>query len=88
MLRVGLHENISILFLLAIKTAGSAQKLRVGRVSGNTAIFCLRLKIKGEEEEEINGLIIDGLDGLSNQRFDTNVLVWVVYLILACRHFI
>ena len=31
------------LFLLAIKTAGSAQKLRVGRVSGNTAIFCLRL---------------------------------------------
>ena len=39
MLRVGLHENISILFLLAIKTAGSAQKLRVGRVSGNTAIF-------------------------------------------------
>ena len=41
MLRVGLHENIFILFLLAIKTAGSAQKLRVGRVSGNTAIFCL-----------------------------------------------
>ena len=39
MLRVGLHENIFILFLLAIKTAGSAQKLRVGRVSGNTAIF-------------------------------------------------
>ena len=26
MLRVGLHENIFILFLLAIKTAGSAQK--------------------------------------------------------------
>ena len=45
MLRVGLHENIFILFLLAIKTAGSAQKLRVGRVSGNTAIFCLRLII-------------------------------------------
>ena len=43
MLRVGLHENISILFLLAIKTAGSAQKLRVGQVSGHTAIFCLRL---------------------------------------------
>ena len=43
MLRVGLHENIFILFLLAIKTAGSAQKLRVGRVSGNTAIFCFRL---------------------------------------------
>ena len=31
------------IFLLAIKTAGSAQKFRVGRVSGNTAIFCLRL---------------------------------------------
>ena len=43
MLRVGLHENISISFLLAIKTAGSAQKLRVGLVSGNTAIFCLSL---------------------------------------------
>ena len=39
MLRVSRHENIFILFLLAIKTAGSAQKLRVGRVSGNTAIF-------------------------------------------------
>ena len=39
MLKVGLHENISILFLLAIKTAGSAQKLRVGLVSGNTAFF-------------------------------------------------
>ena len=45
MLRVGLHENISILFLLAIKTAGSAQKLRVGLVSGNTAIFCLSLML-------------------------------------------
>ena len=45
MLRVGLHENIFILFLLAIKTAGSAQKLRVGRVSGKTAIFCLRLML-------------------------------------------
>ena len=43
MLRVGRHENIFILFLLAIKIAGSAQKLRVGRVSGNTGIFCLRL---------------------------------------------
>ena len=43
MLRVGLHENIFTLFLLAIKTAGSAQKLRVGRVRGNTANFCLRL---------------------------------------------
>ena len=29
---------------LSMKTAGSAQKLRVGRVSGNTAIFCLGLK--------------------------------------------
>ena len=44
MLRVDLHENIFILFLLAIKTAGSAQKLRVGRVSGNTAIFLFTLK--------------------------------------------
>ena len=35
----------SILFLLAIKTAGSAQKLRVGLVSGNTAFFCLRLML-------------------------------------------
>ena len=43
MLRVGRHENIFILFLMAIKTAGSAQKVRVGRVSGNTAIFCLCL---------------------------------------------
>ena len=42
MLRVGRHENIFILFLLAIKTAGSAQKLRVGRVSGNTAIFLFK----------------------------------------------
>ena len=42
MLRVGLHENTFILFLLAIKTAGS-QKLRVRLISGNTAIFCLRL---------------------------------------------
>ena len=49
MLRVGLHENIFILFLLAIKTAGSAQKLRVGRVSGNTAIFCLRLMLHFSE---------------------------------------
>ena len=28
---------------MAIKTAGSAQKIRVGRVSGNTANFFLRL---------------------------------------------
>ena len=46
MLRVGRHEDIFILFLLAIKIAGSAQKFRVGRVSGNTAIFCLRLTYK------------------------------------------
>ena len=45
MLSVGQHENIFILFLLAIKTAGLAQKLRVGQVSGNTAIFCLRLML-------------------------------------------
>ena len=45
MLRVGLHENFSILFLLAIKTAGSAQKLRVGRVSGNIAIFLFYLRL-------------------------------------------
>ena len=46
MLRVGRHENIFILFLMAIKTAGSAQKVRVGQVNGNTAIFCLRLTEK------------------------------------------
>ena len=45
MLRVGLHENIFILVLFAITTARSAQKLRVGRVSENTAIFCLRLML-------------------------------------------
>ena len=33
--RVGREENLK----MAIKTAGSAQKIRVGRVSGNTAIF-------------------------------------------------
>ena len=54
MLRVGLHENISILFLLAIKTAGSAQKLRVGRVSGNTAIFCLRLSTQANISFNLN----------------------------------
>ena len=43
MLRVGRHENIFILFLMAIKTAVSAQKVRDDRVRGNTAIFCLRL---------------------------------------------
>ena len=36
MMRVGRHENIFILFLMAIKTAGSAQKVRFCRVSGNS----------------------------------------------------
>ena len=35
------HENLFILFLMAMKITGSAQKYRVGRVSGNTAIFFL-----------------------------------------------
>ena len=39
MLRVVRHENIFIFFLMAIKTAGSAQRVRVGCVSGNTAFF-------------------------------------------------
>ena len=43
MLRVGLHENVFILFLMAIKTAGLAQNVRVGQVSGNAAIFYLHL---------------------------------------------
>ena len=43
MLRVGQYENIFILCLRAIKTAGLAQKFRVGRVIGNTAVFYLRL---------------------------------------------
>ena len=43
MLRVCRHENVFIMFLMAIKTAGSAQKVRVGLVSGNKAIFYLRL---------------------------------------------
>ena len=38
-LKVGRHENIFVLFLMAIKTAGSAQKYRVGRVSGNCCFF-------------------------------------------------
>ena len=37
--RVGRHENLFILFLMAIKNTGSAQKYRVGQVSGNTGIF-------------------------------------------------
>ena len=31
--------KIFYLILMAIKTAGSVQKVRVGRISGNTAIF-------------------------------------------------
>ena len=39
-LRVGRYENLlSFFFWKAIKIAGSAQKNRVGRVSGNTGIF-------------------------------------------------
>ena len=38
-IRVGRHENLFILFLMAIKITGSAQKYRVGRVSGNTFFF-------------------------------------------------
>ena len=38
--RVGRDEKkIIFSFKMAIKTAGLAQKIRVGRVSGNTAIF-------------------------------------------------
>ena len=37
--RVGKHENLFILFLMAIKITGSVQKHRVGRVSRNTGIF-------------------------------------------------
>ena len=36
--RVGRYENL-IFFWKAIKIAGSAQKNRVGRVSGNTGTF-------------------------------------------------
>ena len=44
MLRVGRH-----FILMAIKTAGSAQKCRVGRVSGNAAIsFYLHLTLTEE----------------------------------------
>ena len=63
MLRVGLHENISILFLLAIKTAGSAQKLRVGLVSGNTAIFCLRLMLHFSKFCTVMSMHISKLNG-------------------------
>ena len=46
--RVGRHENLFILFLMAIKIAGSAEKYRVGRVSGNTAIFLFGLSTSYE----------------------------------------
>ena len=38
-LRVVWDENIFIFFQNGDKTAGSAQKIRVGRVSGNTSII-------------------------------------------------
>ena len=44
--RVGMNKNL-FYFLsksVAIKTAGSAQKIRVGRVSRNTAIFSALIK--------------------------------------------
>ena len=37
--RVGRDENLFIFFWEAIKIAGSAQKIKVGWVSGNTGIF-------------------------------------------------
>ena len=43
MLRVGRYENIFILLLMEVKITGSVQEIRVGRDSGNTAIFYLRL---------------------------------------------
>ena len=43
--RVGRHENLFILFLKTMKITGSAQKYRVGRVSGNTAIFLFGLSM-------------------------------------------
>ena len=52
MLWVGRHENIFVLFLFAIKTARPAQKLRVGRVSGNTAIFVYALLVIKEGTPE------------------------------------
>ena len=41
--RVGRYENLFFFFWKAIKIAGSAQKNRVGRVSGNTGFFFLGL---------------------------------------------
>ena len=38
-------------FKMAIKTAGSAQKIRVGRVSGNSAVFSFSLRGLSEMEE-------------------------------------
>ena len=79
MLRVGLHENISILFLLAIKTAGSAQKLRVGQVSGNTAIFCLRLIYVPSSPFDPR----NALNGLHNNKLICNMQhVWLPWQLL------
>ena len=93
MLRVGRHENIFILFLLAIKTAGSAQKLRVGRVSGNTATFCLRLsqlqveevrraigKLKNNKAADVMGLTSEHLKlgGQSVENFLTDFLNYLL----------
>ena len=61
MLRVGRPENIFILFLMAIKTAGSAQKVRVGRVSGNTAIFCLRLRQSCDFDEFCMAILLTNI---------------------------
>ena len=43
MLRVGRHENIFYFIFIGNKNCRVGAKTRVGRVSGNTAIFCLRL---------------------------------------------
>ena len=37
--RVSRYENLFIFFWKALKIVGSAQKIRVGRVNGNTGIF-------------------------------------------------
>ena len=40
-------------FKMAINTAGSAQKIRVGRVSGNTAIFRPYIYLRNKETQHI-----------------------------------
>ena len=42
--RIGRDENRFIFFQNGDKTAGSAQKMRVDRVSGNTAFFGLNIR--------------------------------------------